>query len=82
MYTVRVYIYYKSGVLDPQSGAIKATLSDLGFDQIHDVETGRFYSLKIDAQDISSAQAIANELCEKLLTNPVIEDYEFEIMEA
>ncbi|NLL98241.1 MAG: phosphoribosylformylglycinamidine synthase subunit PurS, partial [Tepidanaerobacter sp.] len=43
MYTVRVYIYYKSGVLDPQSGAIKATLSDLGFDQIHDVETGRFY---------------------------------------
>ncbi len=82
MFLAKVYVYYKKGVLDPQSGAIKNAISDCGFEQVRDVETGKFYNVKIDAADKATAQKIATELCEKILSNPVIEDYEFDIMEA
>jgi len=82
MFIAKVYIYYKTGVLDPQSSAIKTTISDCGFEQVKDVQTGKLYNVKIDAQDKASAQEIVTELCEIILSNPVIEEYEFEIMEA
>jgi len=82
MFLAKVYIYYKTGVLDPQSSAIKTTIADCGFDKVSDIETGKFYNVKIDVADKASAEKVATELCEKILSNPVIEDYKFEIMEA
>ncbi|NLZ52036.1 MAG: phosphoribosylformylglycinamidine synthase subunit PurS [Thermoanaerobacteraceae bacterium] len=82
MFLAKIYIYYKTGVLDPQSSAIKTTISNCGFEQVKDVQTGKFYKLKVDTQDKVSAQQIVTELCEKVLSNPVIEDFVFEIMEA
>jgi len=82
MFMAKVYIYYKAGVLDPQSNAIKTTLLNCGFDKVYDVQTGKFYNVKIDAPNKTVAQEIVSELCEKILSNPVIEDYEIDIMEA
>ncbi|MDD4570373.1 MAG: phosphoribosylformylglycinamidine synthase subunit PurS [Tepidanaerobacteraceae bacterium] len=82
MFLAKVFIYYKTGVLDPQGSAIKATISSSGFEHVKDVRTGKFFEVKIDTCDKAQAQEIANELCEKVLANPVIEDYKYEIMEA
>ena len=49
----------------PQSGAIKNAISDCGFEQVRDVETGKFYNVKIDAADKATAQKSPTELCER-----------------
>lgn len=82
MFLAKVYINYKTGVLEPQGSAIKATISDSGFDNVKDVQSGKFYEVKIDVQNKAQAEATVKKLCETVLVNPVIEDYEFEIMEA
>lgn len=82
MYLAKVYTYYKTGVLDPQGSAIKTTISSCGFEHVKNVKTGKLYEVEIDARDKAQAQKIADELCQKVLVNPVIEDYKLEIMEA
>lgn len=81
MFLVKVYTFPKTGVLDPQGSAIKATVASSGFEHVKDVQTGKYYEIGIDACDIAKTQEIVKELCEKVLVNLVIEDYEFDIME-
>jgi len=82
MFLVKVYTFPKIGVLDPQGDAIKMTVSSSGFEHVKDVQTGKYYEIRIDACDIAKTQEMVKELCEKVLVNPVIEDYEYEIVEA
>ncbi|HHX22523.1 MAG: phosphoribosylformylglycinamidine synthase subunit PurS [Tepidanaerobacteraceae bacterium] len=82
MFLAKVYITYKTGVLDPQSSAIKGSLASSGFENVKDVQTGKFYELKVEAQDKAHAQQVIEGLCERVLVNPVIEDFKIEIMEA
>ncbi|HHV17723.1 MAG TPA: phosphoribosylformylglycinamidine synthase subunit PurS [Thermoanaerobacterales bacterium] len=81
MFLVKVYTFPKTGVLDPQGSAIKAAVSSSGFERVKDVQTGKYYEVRIDAGDKAKTQEIVKELCQNILVNPVIEDYEFEIME-
>ena len=69
----KVYVTLKPGVLDPQGKAIERALPTLGFDGVSNVRVGRLVELEADDPDRLS------ELCEKLLTNPLIEDYEIEL---
>jgi phosphoribosylformylglycinamidine synthase PurS subunit len=66
----KVLIRPKEGILDPQGKAVERALPALGFDGVHDVRVGRLVELETD--DPSSLPA----LCEKLLANPLIEDFE------
>jgi phosphoribosylformylglycinamidine synthase subunit PurS len=72
---VRVLIRPKEGILDPQGKAVERALPALGFDDISHVRVGRLVELEAgDAERL-------DELCEKLLANPLIEDYEVELVE-
>jgi len=77
----RVYVTLKSGVLDPQGKAVKNALNSLGFEGLSDVRVGKYFEIKLN--DISREIAFnrLKEMCEKLLANPVIENYKIEILE-
>jgi phosphoribosylformylglycinamidine synthase PurS subunit len=69
----KVLIRPKEGILDPQGKAVERALPALGFDGVHEVRVGRLVELETDDPDQLDA------LCQKLLANPLIEDYEVEI---
>jgi phosphoribosylformylglycinamidine synthase len=69
----KVLIRPKEGILDPQGKAVERALPALGFDGVHEVRVGRLVELETDDPDKLDA------LCEKLLANPLIEDYEVEL---
>jgi phosphoribosylformylglycinamidine synthase subunit PurS len=71
----KVLIRPKQGILDPQGKAVERALPALGFDGVHEVRVGRLVELETD--DPGKLDA----LCEKLLANPLIEDYEVEVEE-
>jgi phosphoribosylformylglycinamidine synthase len=66
-------------VLDPQGKAIERSLHSLGYGEARDVRVGKYIELDIDSNSRESAEARIREMCDKLLANPVIEDYRYEI---
>lgn len=74
-YHAEIYVTLKSGVLDPQGQALQTTLSHMGFEQVQKLRVGKFLELSFEANNQEEAQQQATEMCEKLLTNTVIEDY-------
>jgi phosphoribosylformylglycinamidine synthase len=71
-----IHITLKSGVLDPQGKAISHALQDMGFDEVKKARQGKIIELEIKE---GSDDKRLEEMCEKLLANPVIEDYKIEI---
>ena len=80
MYKARILITLRKTILDPQGKAVEHSLKSLGYGNIVDTRIGKYVELKIDASDESSAKSVAEEACKKLLANPVMEDYSFEIV--
>ncbi len=76
-----VKIMLKPGVLDPQGKAIEHALGSLGFSGVGEVRQGKLITLQLDDADAEGARTRVREMCEKLLANTVIEDYEIEIVE-
>ncbi len=72
----RVLIRPKAGILDPQGEAVQRALPALGFDGVENVHIGRL--VELDVPDPSQLDAI----CEKLLANPLIEDYEVQVFDS
>lgn len=75
----KVHITLKSGVLDPQGEAVKHALATLGFDGIESVRQGKVIELELSETDPEAAKSQLNEMCEKLLANTVIEDYDVKL---
>ena len=75
----RIFVSFKHGVLDPQGKAIERALHTLGYGEVQDVRTGKVLDLIIEANSREAAEARIREMCDKLLANPVIEDYRFEL---
>ena len=73
---VVVNVKLKPGVLDPQGKAVKHALSSLGFKGVGDVRIGKQIVLEIDENDKEKARKIATDMCDEILANIVIEDYE------
>jgi phosphoribosylformylglycinamidine synthase PurS subunit len=69
-----VEVMLKPGIADPQGSTIERALPALGFTDISDVRTGKAIRLLIEAADEDAARAQVNELCTRLLANPVLED--------
>ena len=76
---VQIHISLKNGVLDPQGKAIENALTNLGFDKVDNVRQGKFIELDIDEDDPVEAHKQATEMCEKLLANTVIENYQVDL---
>lgn len=76
----RVAVRLRPDVLDPQGKAIGQALGTLGFSGVDNVRQGKLIELDVDASDAATAKQKVKEMCERLLANPVIEDYEIEIV--
>ena len=73
-YSVLVEVQLRPGIADPQGSTIERSLSTLGFDGINDVRVGKSVRFDIEASDRDSARSQVDDLCQRFLTNPVIED--------
>ncbi len=78
---VKIFVSLKEGVLDPQGKAIERSLHTFGYGDVREVRVGKFLELEVDAASPENVAARVREMCDKLLANPVIEDYRFEINE-
>ena len=81
MYLSKVYITLKPTVNDPQGLTIKGALQTLGFNNVEEVRAGKYIEIKIAAKDIEEARAESQDMCKKLLANPVIENFRFDLEE-
>ena len=70
-----VHVTLKTDVLDPQGKAIQRASASLGYDAVQAVRQGKLFEVTLDAANQAAARKQLDELCEKLLANPVIEDY-------
>jgi len=77
-----VHVTLKSGVLDPQGKAIVHAAASLGYDAVEDVRQGKLFEVTLRAGDEAEGRRLLGELCEKLLANPVIEDFEIVKVDA
>ncbi len=73
-YSVLVEVKLRPGIADPQGATIERALPALGFTAVHGVTVGKAIRLTIDAASADAAREQAGELCQRFLTNPVIED--------
>ncbi len=82
MIRAKVYVTLKGGVLDPQGETVKGALEALGFSGVKDVRIGKFMVITLNDVSREEATSRVDEMCKKLLANPVIEDYRFELEEG
>jgi len=80
MFKAKINVHFKSGVLDPQGAAIKGALNHLGF-ETDDVRVGKLIEINLKAGNLEEAKDKVRTMCEKLLANPVLEDFNFEVTE-
>ena len=71
-----IHVTLKVDVLDPQGKAIRNACVSLGYDAIQKVRQGKLFDIEVDAASEAVARRLLTELCDKLLANPVIENYE------
>lgn len=78
----RIVVRLRPGVLDPQGTTIRKALESLGFPEVRELRVGKILELTLDETDRARAEARLDEMCKKLLANPVIEDYAFEVEDS
>jgi phosphoribosylformylglycinamidine synthase len=75
---VRVLVRLRPGILDVQGAAIKRSLAGMGFTDVRDLRIGKVIDVEVEAPSADAARARAEEMCRKLLANPVLEEYTIE----
>lgn len=80
-YRVSIHIAPRRGILDPQGKAVTDALHSLGFPGVADVRVGRFLVVDADADSPDAARDAARAMCDRLLANPVTEDFEIASVE-
>ncbi|MAJ94183.1 MAG: phosphoribosylformylglycinamidine synthase subunit PurS [Paracoccaceae bacterium] len=75
----RIKIMLKSGVLDPQGAAIKQALNNIGFESVTGVRQGKVIELEVDGPNKSEVRSEIESMCNKMLANTVIENFEIEV---
>jgi phosphoribosylformylglycinamidine synthase len=74
-----VFVSPRKDILDPQGVAVKNALTSLGFGDVADVKVGKYLTVKMEAADRDAASKALREMCDKLLANPITEEYRLEI---
>ena len=82
MYQAKINVTLKKSVFDPQGKAVLDALHSLGFKDADNLRVGKFFDLSLKAKNKKHAEAEVKQICEKLFTNPVIEQYQFELEEV
>ncbi|MEG8099413.1 phosphoribosylformylglycinamidine synthase subunit PurS [Candidatus Liberibacter brunswickensis] len=80
MIKANVTVKLKKDVLDPQGKALKTALSNIGFNNINKIRQGKIFDIEINETNYDVAKKELNSICENLLANPVVEDYDIKIL--
>ena len=75
----KIYVTLKNGIHDPQGRAIHQSLNTLGFHSVEDVRIGKLLEVDLQETDPDKAEEAVKSMCQKLLANPVIEDFWYEL---
>ena len=80
-YHARIYVTLRPSVLDPAGTAVESGLKQLGYEGVEEVRIGKYIELNLIATDETEAKNQLDQMCDRLLANPVIENYRFELTE-
>jgi phosphoribosylformylglycinamidine synthase PurS subunit len=80
LYKAQIKVTLRKSILDPQGKTIEHSIQSLGYKNVADTRIGKYIELKLDASSEEEAKKVTEEICHKLLANPVMEDYEFDIV--
>ncbi len=75
----RIHITLRPSILDPQGKAVSHAIGTLGVAGVKSVRMGKYIEVTFDGGDVDAARAATEEICKKLLANPVMEDYRFDV---
>ena len=75
---ISVTVTLKEDVLDPQGKVVKQTLKNMGYENIENVRQGKYFEIDLNEKNEIKSKKIIEEICKKLLTNEVIEDYKID----
>ncbi|MEB2281315.1 MULTISPECIES: phosphoribosylformylglycinamidine synthase subunit PurS [Lysinibacillus] len=81
MKKVKIYVTLRESILDPQGSAVQGSLVKMGYAEVEDLRIGKYLELSIKDTE-RDIDTLVKEMCEKVLTNVVIEDYRYEVEEA
>ena len=76
---ISAIVTLKKEVLDPQGKVVNQTLKNMGYQNITNVRQGKYFEIEVNEFDKDKAKIVAEEICKKLLTNTVIEDYKINL---
>lgn len=78
-YHARIYITLRSSVLDPAGTAVQSGIKQMGYPDVEGVRIGKYVEMNLQARNEAEAKTQLDSICDRLLANPVIENYRFEI---
>jgi phosphoribosylformylglycinamidine synthase len=82
VYRAKIRVTLRPSILDPQGKAVEHAIASLGGGAVRDVRMGKYVELSIDERTEADARRVADDVCRKLLANPVMEDFVFELEKA
>jgi len=81
-YQAKIFVTLRPSVLDPAGTAVQSGLKQLGYDNIEQLRIGKYMELSLTAVDSESARQQVDQICDRMLANPVIENYRFDLVEV
>jgi phosphoribosylformylglycinamidine synthase subunit PurS len=81
VYKARIHVTLRPSILDPQGKAVAHALDHLGMQGVHEVRMGKLIDVTLDASNESDARKLTDDMCRKLLANPVMENFEYTLAE-
>ncbi|HBT20752.1 MAG TPA: phosphoribosylformylglycinamidine synthase subunit PurS [Peptococcaceae bacterium] len=82
MFLAKIYVTLKEEVLDPQGNAVGKALHAMNYKEVQSVRIGKYMELYIEGEDAETVGKRVDEMCSRLLANPVIEQYSYELVEV
>jgi phosphoribosylformylglycinamidine synthase subunit PurS len=81
-YIAKIFVTLRPSVLDPAGVAVQSGLQQMGYDNVEQVRIGKYIELTITSSDETKARRDLNVICDQMLSNPVIENYRFDLIEV
>jgi phosphoribosylformylglycinamidine synthase subunit PurS len=81
-YLAKIFVTLRPSVLDPAGVAVQSGLQQMGYDNVDHVRIGKYIELNITTSDEAKARQDLNRICDQMLSNPVIENYRFDLIEV
>ncbi len=81
-YQAKIFVTLRPSVLDPAGTAVQSGLRQLGYDNVEQLRIGKYMELSLIAADDASAHQQVDQICDRMLANPVIENYRFDLVEV